>query len=332
MGGKQREWAHERNGQAPNRDERGTNGMVEHEPDLQGHRPVDAVAGNTTGAAESNRSDADGADANTVPAAAHLLEAHDLRVGYGRKNPVEVVHGVSLILDAGEFLCIIGANGCGKTTTLKALMGLLPVMGGTVKVAGRSIHDMPERELARHFAYIPQAHTPPFPFTVADVVLMGRTPYVNRLARTTEHDRVVAYKALRLLGIDGLADTAYTNLSGGQQQLVLIARALTQQSDILVMDEPTAALDFGNQQLVLSRMRMLSRMGKGVVMVTHDPDHALYCADRVVVMEDGRVIKEGTSAECISTEVIERIYHTQARVLDVDVGDGLTKRVCIPLI
>lgn len=264
--------------------------------------------------------------------AGHLLDVRGLRVGYGRKKPVEVVHGVSLALDAGEFLCIIGPNGCGKTTTLKALMGLLPAMGGTVLVAGEEVGGMPERELARRFAYIPQAHTPPFPFTVADVVLMGRTPYVNRLARTTEHDRLVAYKALRLLGIDGLADTAYTNLSGGQQQLVLIARALTQQSDILVMDEPTAALDFGNQQLVLSRMRMLSRMGKGVIMVTHDPDHALYCADRVIVMEDGAIIKEGTAAECITTEIIQRIYRTHARVLDVEVAPGETKRVCVPII
>ena len=261
----------------------------------------------------------------------HLLDVRDLRVGYGRKHPVEVVHGVSLTLDAGEFLCIIGPNGCGKTTTLKALMGLLPSLSGTVTVAGEPVAGMPERELARRFAYIPQAHTPPFPFTVADVVLMGRTPYVNRLARTTEHDRLVAYKALDLLGIKDLSDTAYTNLSGGQQQLVLIARALTQQSDILVMDEPTAALDFGNQQLVLSRMRMLSRMGKGVIMVTHDPDHALYCADRVIAMEDGRVIKEGTAAECITTQIIRRIYHTQACVMDVEVEPGVSRRVCVPI-
>ena len=104
----------------------------------------------------------------------------------------------------------------------------------------------------RHFAHIPQAHTPPFPFKVADVVLLGRMPYINRLAHITEKDRLIALYAMRLLGIEHIAEIACTTLSGGQQQLVLIARALTQQSDILVMDEPTAALDFGNQQLVLS--------------------------------------------------------------------------------
>ena len=263
---------------------------------------------------------------------AHLLEVNDLRCGYGKRaNAVEIVHGVSFYLDAHEFVCVIGANGCGKTTTLKAVMGLLPALGGTVTVEGADVHAMPERELARHFAYIPQAHTPPFPFSVADVVMMGRTPYVNRLARTTRHDRMVAYRALELLGIEEHADEQYTQLSGGQQQMVLIARALTQQSDILVMDEPTASLDFGNQQLVLSRMRVLSQMGKAVIMVTHDPDHALFCADRVVVMERGLVIGEGTPEECITTEMLRRIYDTEARVLDVEVEPGRVERTCIPL-
>ncbi|MBO4351972.1 MAG: ABC transporter ATP-binding protein [Eggerthellaceae bacterium] len=142
---------------------------------------------------------------------------------------------------------------------------------------------------------------------------------------------MVAYRALELLGIEQLADVAYTQLSGGQQQMVLIARALTQQSDILIMDEPTASLDFGNQQLVLSRMRVLSEMGKAVIMVTHDPDHALFCADRVVVMEQGVVIAEGTPDDCITTDMLRRIYDTDARVLDVEVEPGRFERTCIPL-
>ena len=263
--------------------------------------------------------------------AEHLLEVKNLVCGYGRKHPVEIVHGVSFDVDPGEFVCIIGANGCGKTTTLKAIMGLLPAMSGEVSINGENIAHMKERDLAKKFAYIPQAHTPPFPFTVADVVLMGRTPYINKLAQTTEHDRMVAYQALRLLGIEELAEKDYTNLSGGQQQLVLIARALTQQSEILIMDEPTAALDFGNQHLVLSRMRMLSKMGKAVIMVTHDPDHALVCSDKVIVMDKGSVLKNGTPQECITTEILKHIYSTNARVMDVEVTPGSMKRVCIPI-
>ena len=193
-----------------------------------------------------------------------VLEVRDLRCGYGKKKPVEIVHGVSFSVDRGEFVCVIGANGCGKTTTLKAMMGLLPCAGGEVLVEGKPLSRMPEHERARHFAYIPQAHTP--------------------------------------------------------------------QADVLVMDEPTAALDFGNQQLVLSRMSMLSRMGKAVVMVTHDPDHALFCADRVIVMDAGRVLAQGTPAECITTEMLARIYGTDARVVDVELDGGLRERVCVPVL
>ena len=165
-----------------------------------------------------------------------LLEVNNLVTGYGKKRTAEIVHGVTLSVDAGEFVCIIGANGCGKTTTLKAAMGLLPTWSGEVLVNGRNLAEMAEQERARHFAYIPQAHTPPFPFSVADVVLMGRTPYINRMASVTDYDRAVAQRALELLGIQQLSEKAYTTLSGGQQQLVLIARALTQQADILVLD------------------------------------------------------------------------------------------------
>ncbi len=262
----------------------------------------------------------------------HLLEVRNLRCGYGKKKDIEIVHGISFAVDADEFVCIIGANGCGKTTMLKTVMGLLPAFGGQVLVKGRDIETMDERERARHFAYIPQAHTPPFPFSVADVVILGRTPHISQLSFTSDYDRVIAYQAMELLGITDLAERPYTNLSGGQQQLVLIARALTQQADVLVMDEPTASLDFGNQHLVLSRMKMLSKMGKAVIMVTHDPDHALFCADRVVVMREGLVLRDGTPDECVTTEMMQTIYNTNARVVDVEVEPNRTERVCVPLL
>ena len=259
----------------------------------------------------------------------HLLEVRDVHSGY---HKTEIVHGVSFTVEHGEFVCIIGANGCGKTTTLKTVLGLMKPTAGEVLIDGKSTHDMDEPELARHFAYIPQAHTPPFPFNVADVVLMGRTPYVNQLAVVKPDDRAIAWRAMKQMSIEHLADRPYTALSGGQQQLVLIARALTQEPDLLVMDEPTASLDFGNQQLVLSRMKSLSQAGMGVVMVTHDPDHALFCADRVIVMDAGRVLAQGTPAECITTEMLARIYGTDARVVDVELDGGLRERVCVPVL
>jgi iron complex transport system ATP-binding protein len=258
-----------------------------------------------------------------------LLKVCDLKAGYYKK---EIVHGVSFEVHEGEFVCVIGANGCGKTTVLKSLLGLMKPFAGTVSVRDVDALSMNESERARHFAYIPQAHTPPFPFTVADVVIMGRTPYINRMAKISERDRVIAYRALKQLSIAHLANATYTKLSGGQQQLVLIARALAQQPEMLVMDEPTASLDFGNQHLVLSQMRALANLGMSVLMVTHDPDHALFCADRVIVMEDGHVIGDGTPEEVITTENLVRIYDAKVCVTDVSVGRKNPVRVCIPLL
>ena len=261
-----------------------------------------------------------------------MLRVRGLRAGYDK---VEIVHGVDFDVADGEFCCIIGANGCGKTTLLKNLLGLIKPFGGTVEMDGEDVLAMNEKQMAKCFAYIPQAHTPPFPFKVRDVVLLGRTPYLNQLAIVSPADRLVAYRAMEHLSITELADETYTELSGGQRQLVLIARALTQQPRLLIMDEPTASLDFGNQQLVLSRMKSLASEGMAVIMVTHDPDHALFCADRVIVMQDGNIIEDGTSEQTITTEVLRKIYRTNVRVVDVPIegaepGETVVKRVCVP--
>lgn len=255
-----------------------------------------------------------------------MLEVRDLTSGYGGKP---LVHDVTFDLAPCEFCCIIGANGCGKTTTLKTILGLLDPIAGSIHVGGEDVLAMGERERAGHFAYIPQTHKLPFPFQVKDVVLMGRTPYVSQMASLTRHDRRVAYAALCQLEIQNLANEPYSELSGGQQQLVLIARALAQQPDILVMDEPTASLDFGNQQLVLSRMRNLVDSGMSVLMVTHDPAHAFYCADSVIVLHGGRVLAKGASHEVITKEAMRTIYGTDVLIDRVDVGEGRCAYACV---
>lgn len=258
-----------------------------------------------------------------------MLEANHLKAGYGRES--EIVHDVSFSLGEGEFCCIIGANGCGKTTVLKTILGLLPALGGSVSVNGQDAFAMSDRERASRFAYIPQTHKLPFPFSVKDVVLMGRTPYLGRMASMSRADRRIAYAALCQLSIQHLANRSYTELSGGQQQLVLIARALTQQPDILVMDEPTASLDFGNQQLVLSRMRNLVDCGMSVLMVTHDPAHAFYCADRVIVLHGGLILCEGAPADVITAQTMRTIYDTEVRIERMDIGNGRVGCACIPI-
>ena len=257
-----------------------------------------------------------------------MLEVRDLHTGYVK---TEIVHGVSFDVADSEFVCVLGPNGCGKSTTLKTVLGLLPPMSGSIVMDGKSTIGMKESERAKLFAYITQAHRPPFPFTVADVVILGRTPYINRLANVTENDKRIAFECMERMGITELADRPYTQLSGGQQQLVLIARALTQEPRLLIMDEPTASLDFGNQQLVLQQMRDLADGGMSVLMVTHDPDHALFCAHRVIVMEDGKVIEEGGPRKVLDTACLKRIYNTNVKVIDVDL-DGEIQRVCIPVL
>lgn len=256
-----------------------------------------------------------------------ILDVRNLTCGYHRKV---IVRDASFTLRQGQFACIIGTNGCGKTTLLKTVLGLLPPMEGNALIHGRDIAKLSDGERARHIAYIPQAHTPPFPFSVADVVLMGRTPHIGRFSNISHEDKRVAWDSLCMLGIEHLAERTYTKLSGGQQQLVLIARALTQQPELIVMDEPTASLDFGNQQIVLSRMKELSARGATVLMVTHDPGHAVYCADTVIVMKDGGVACTGTPDEIVTKARMESIYRTPIHVSDVDVN-GKPRRVCIPL-
>jgi ABC-type cobalamin/Fe3+-siderophores transport system ATPase subunit len=263
-----------------------------------------------------------------------MMNVTDLRTGYYRK---EIVKGISFTADRGEFICIIGANGCGKTTALKGILGLLPLFDGTVSVDGevfagaRESRTVSAKERARVFAYIPQIHSIPFPFIVSDVVLLGRTPHLrSSVAGVSENDVKAARDAMEQTGIASIAGEEYTALSGGQQQLVLIARALAQEPKILIMDEPTASLDFGNQQLVLERVRDLSDDGMTVVMVTHDPRHALLCADKVMVMDDGGIIKEGAPDETITTDTLERIYGARVRVTAVKIDTDNEVRTIIP--
>lgn len=258
-----------------------------------------------------------------------MLKVTDLKCGYEK---TEIVHGVSFTVEDGEFVCIMGANGCGKSTTMKTILDILKPFGGTVSLDGEDVFSLSNEQRAKLFAYIPQSHTPPFPFTVADVVLLGRAPHIGQFARIREKDRVIAYQAMQQLSIEGMADKIYSELSGGQQQLVLIARALAQQPRVLLMDEPTASLDFGNQQTVLSRMRKLTHDGMSVLMITHDPGHAFFCADKVVMMEKGSVLGIGAPADIITEPNLKRIYGHDVCVSEVTLPSGEKTRVCVPML
>jgi iron complex transport system ATP-binding protein len=232
------------------------------------------------------------------------LEARALSIGYRGRL---VGRDISLGLQPGEVLCLLGPNGAGKTTLFRTLLGLQPPLGGIVLIDGVPLAGMPPAEIARRLAYVPQAHVTEFSYSVLDVVLMGRTARLKPFAGPGAADERVARDKLAALGIAELAEHDYTRISGGQRQLALIARALAQEAPILVLDEPTASLDFGNQAMVLARIRALAGQGFGIVLSTHDPDHALMVATRVAIIADGGLRAIGPPEEVVTAEMLSAI-------------------------
>lgn len=255
-----------------------------------------------------------------------LLHVADLDVSL---SGTLIVHGVGFDLQQGQLACILGPNGCGKTTTLRALLGLIPHQRGEVVVDGRPTDSLSERQRAKLFAYVPQVRELPFWYSVKEVVQLGRTPYLGPLSQLNAHDHQIVHRAMERMGLLQLQNRPLGRLSGGQQQLAFIARALAQQPRVLVMDEPCASLDFGNQQLVLGQIRSLAREGMGVLMVTHDPNHALGYAQKVVVMQAGRVVAAGQPDQVLSDQLFWQLYHQQLHVTQVT-WQGQTKTVCVP--
>ena len=240
------------------------------------------------------------------------LEGHALAIGYRDRI---VGRGLDVELAQGEVLALLGPNGGGKTTLLKTLIGLLPPRGGEVRLDGRRLDLYSIRDRARRIAYVPQLHTPTFAFTVEAVVLMGRTAHGNLFSRPSAHDREVARQALVRFGIVHLSERPYTMISGGERQLVLLARALAQEPQFIVLDEPTASLDFGNQGKVMREIRALARSGHGVLFTTHDPNHALRAADRAYLLRDGERIAEGKVSEVLTKAQLEALYRAPVETL-----------------
>jgi len=255
-----------------------------------------------------------------------LLAVENLAFGYGARR---IGADVSFGLAAGEVLCLLGPNGGGKTTLFKTLLGLLPKQAGRIRLDGTDVAGWSRARLARSLGYVPQAHGALFPFRVRDVVLMGRASRLRAFASPGPADREHAERALSTLGIAHLSERIYTEISGGERQMVLIARALAGEPRLLVMDEPTASLDFGNQTRVLDQVRRLARGGIAVILSTHDPDHAFLCADRVALLHEGHLAALGPPADTITPQSLERIYGVAVAVVPLP---GYARSVCAPIL
>lgn len=240
------------------------------------------------------------------------LVATDLAIGYPDHR---IGQGYSLRLDPGRVVALLGPNGAGKSTLLKTLLGLLAPHAGTLTLEDRSLAHFSDRERARRLSYVPQSSTPGFGYRALEVVLMGRAAWHGALVPPSAADRRAAHDALARLGIDDLAQRPITRLSGGEIQLLLIARALAQAAPLMLLDEPTASLDFGHQNRVLTELARLKADGLGILFSTHDPNHAVRIADEVLLVSEGSPMAFGPVSQTLTAAALSRLYG--CRVVDV---------------
>jgi len=242
-----------------------------------------------------------------------LLQADHLNFSYIPEKTV--LHDISLELNPGEVLYILGRNGSGKTTLLSCLAGILSPDMGDVQINGHDLHKLSDTARAQQIGLIPQMHTPAFSYTVAEMVMMGRAPHLGWLGSTTREDRSIVDDVMAQVGIFELRDRPYTEISGGEQQLVLIALGMAQKCPVLLMDEPTAHLDLSNQHRVLEIVNQLSERGISFIISSHSPNNALSYADRVMLLSEGWVTASGTPQETLTESLLSSVYGIRTEVL-----------------
>ena len=251
------------------------------------------------------------------------LDVRALEFGFPGKT---IGRDVSFSLAAGESMCVLGPNGGGKTTLFRTILGLLEKKSGTIELNGKSIENLSRADIACVAGYVPQGHSAYFAFTLLEFVLMGRTTRVGAFSTPGKADIAVAGRALESLGLAALAGRPVTEVSGGERQLALVARALAQEPKLLVMDEPTASLDFGNQVKVLEKISSLAETGISVLFSSHDPDHAFLGAKRALLLGEGRVLELGAPRDVVRSDTLKRLYGVEVQV--VPVGQG--RHACLP--
>lgn len=240
-----------------------------------------------------------------------IITVNDLHFSYPGRP---VLQGIDFSLRKGEVVSLLGPNGCGKSTLIRLILRLLRGQGD-IWLGNLPIERYSHREIAGHIAYIPQYHNVPFNYSVMEMVLMGRVSKQGLFAAPSAKDRAIAAEALERIGIADLAARPFGQLSGGQKQMVLLARALTQEVNTFIMDEPVSGLDYGNQIRLLELITQLATQGYTFLKTTHYPDHALMVSSRVVVMNGGKIIADGKPHEVITAPMIRDVYGIEADLI-----------------
>lgn len=261
----------------------------------------------------------------------------ELKAASFRYGDQIIFENIDVRINKGEILCVIGPNGCGKTTLLDCLLGVKHLNSGEVWLGGHEITKLKSQDIAKHMAYVPQNHEKTFPYTVLEIVLMGRAAHIGMMSAPQKEDMEIAEECLRLVGLEHLKNRPYTKLSGGEGQLVMIARALAQKSEVIILDEPTSHLDFKHEMIVLETIVSLVKNTKlSVVMATHFPNHAYYFENNglktyTALMSQKAFSHLGFPSEVLNEENIKSLYNIEAKIVTYKMENNSELKQIIPI-